>query len=143
MTATASIDRQSQATQIAESLGCKVEVRRQVGDCWDVRIYGTSVYNRRRDVSKANIGLHVLQMLAESIKGLAYKQAASLTFTKAVELLDSQATTGTTSDALRVYQDSADKTGVILCSQHRSRFFVNNLAAFGCGEYGGQCAHCS
>lgn len=156
MTATTSTDRQSNATEIAESLGCKVEVRRQAGDCWDVRIYGTGVYNRRRDVSKANIGLYVLQMLAESVKGFAYKQATSLTFQQAVELLSAvpasaessksrtrKPAAGKASDTLRVYQDSSDKIGAVLCRQHRSRFFVNNLAAFGCGEYGGQCAHCS
>jgi len=44
---------------------------------------------------------------------------------------------------LRVYRDSSDTTGIVLCPAHREPFFTLNPAAKGAGEYGGQCEQCS
>lgn len=43
---------------------------------------------------------------------------------------------------LRVYQDSFDKTGTVMCPRHYKHFLSRNPAAFGCGEYGGTCKYC-
>lgn len=43
---------------------------------------------------------------------------------------------------LRVYRDTADEAGVVLCVAHRRTFFRRHLASFGAGEYGGHCEHC-
>jgi hypothetical protein len=64
---TATQIRQEAATEIAAERGYRVEVHQQAGDCWDVRIYGTTTngYNRKRDVAKANIGDAIMRMLDE------------------------------------------------------------------------------
>lgn len=48
----------------------------------------------------------------------------------------------TASQPLRVYRDSSDKTGIVLCRPHRDSFCTLNPAAAGAGEYGGQCEQC-
>lgn len=79
---TATQIRQDEATAIAAERGYRVEIHRQTtGDCWDVRIYATSTgyvkhsYNRRRDVTKANIGDAVMAMLNEFDQADAERQA--------------------------------------------------------------------
>ena len=44
--------------------------------------------------------------------------------------------------ALRVYRDSSDETGRVLCQSHRDSYFILNPSARGAGEYGGQCEAC-
>ena len=44
---------------------------------------------------------------------------------------------------LRVYSSNADKTGRILCRDHRDSYYVLNPAARGMGEWGGQCEPCA
>ncbi len=46
------------------------------------------------------------------------------------------------SQPLRVYRDSSDTTGIVLCGPCRDSFYVLNPSARGAGEYGGQCEHC-
>jgi hypothetical protein len=43
---------------------------------------------------------------------------------------------------LRVYRDSSDKTGTVLCRSHRDSFYALHPAASGAGEFGGQCEQC-
>ena len=88
MTGTATID-QTIAEAIAGRHGFKAEVRRQCGDCWDVRIYGNGGgYDRRRDVSSANIPSQILRMVAAKVAGLTYEQAATLTDERVMDILN-------------------------------------------------------
>lgn len=44
--------------------------------------------------------------------------------------------------ALRVYANSADKTGTVMCSQHRDHYYLHHPGACGHGEYGATCEFC-
>jgi len=44
---------------------------------------------------------------------------------------------------LRVYRNSSDTAGTVLCPPHRDSFLALHPAAFGCGEYGGDCEQCA
>lgn len=43
---------------------------------------------------------------------------------------------------LKVYADHVDHVGTVLCPRHRDHVFRRNPAAFGAGEYGGECEIC-
>jgi hypothetical protein len=85
---------QIEATAAAKRLGYEVQVYRQQGRVWDVRIRkykgGVAVYHgydRRRDVSKAEIGTAVAQMVAAKENGLTWEQSMNLTHRQAMDLL--------------------------------------------------------
>lgn len=44
---------------------------------------------------------------------------------------------------LRVYRDSSDETGRVLCRDHRESYFTLNPSARGAGEFGGTCEACA
>ena len=60
--------REDAAIAYAEARGFNVEIHPQQGNVWDVRIYGIAsrAYNRRKDVSKADIGDRIMKLLAET-----------------------------------------------------------------------------
>lgn len=43
---------------------------------------------------------------------------------------------------VRVYSDHTDATGIVLCRQHRTVFFVSNPGACSDGIRGRQCEQC-
>jgi hypothetical protein len=88
------------ATGVAEQHGYRAEVHRQTtGDHWDVRIYeiwrvrmlGTPAgYDRRRDVSKADIATVILRMVAAKVAVLDYERANRLTAAEALDILSNR-----------------------------------------------------
>lgn len=79
---------QTTAETLAEKHGFQTEIHRQRGDCWDVRIYGNGGgYDRRRDVSSANIPSQIIRMVAAKVANLTYEQAMKLTVDEATAIL--------------------------------------------------------
>lgn len=83
---------QTAAESLAEKHGFQIEIHRQRGDCWDVRIYGNcGGYDRRRDVSSVNIPSQIIRMVAAKVSNLTYEQAMKLTADEAAAILHAHA----------------------------------------------------
>jgi hypothetical protein len=50
--------------------------------------------------------------------------------------------TKTDTSPIRIYRESSDKQGTVMCQRHAEATFRRNPAAFACGEHGGTCEPC-